>query len=282
MIRTMTVGTNNEKVRNWRTLKQIYRHYLMNSEGRDGKSAADVIKACFAQRAFEERTFQRFGTARHAELVYNDSVKSLDAVLKKTEADLHRLMMQEAQNGAWIAHGRRNPDSDHEPIPFRYWAFLTLDIENNAVRGDGLSFRDLRCLLSKDIAEDDPIRAVVERAQSPPTLQRHGNPLIVAAAPDGIDAPEVASSPMVPPAREDLSRNGAPGRPSFTHLIDSEFERRKKIDAIEASRTQEAAALLAWFKAKYPDLRPPGTKTITNRLSKIHKWQQARPPARNK
>src|SRR5262245_22566682 len=119
----MTTVENRQKVRGWRTLKEIYRHYLVNSERYDGKSAADVIEACFQQRRFENRCFERSAMAPPNQAVYDDRVKPLDALIEKTAADLKRMIGQEAQKGSWIALGRRNPDSEHELILPRYWHF---------------------------------------------------------------------------------------------------------------------------------------------------------------
>ena len=60
-------------------------------------------------------------------------------------------MLADACNGRWVAMGRRNPDADPELIPARNWAFLRLDLDQSAVKGDGLVLHDLRCALSNEL-----------------------------------------------------------------------------------------------------------------------------------
>ena len=42
-------------------------------------------------------------------------------------------------------------DAEPELIPARHWAFLQLDLDQEAVKGDGLSYYDLRCALSVEL-----------------------------------------------------------------------------------------------------------------------------------
>ena len=76
---------------------------------------------------------------------------------KASAASVMKIMRDEASTGKWLAIGRREPDLAHELIPARYWAFLTIDIENDAALGKDIEFRELRCATTAKIAGDHPL-----------------------------------------------------------------------------------------------------------------------------
>ena len=81
------------------------------------------------------------------------------------------------------------------------------------------------------------------------------------------------------PATEtpDLGRNGAPGRPSYMHLVEAEFKRRCDAGRLEPSLTKEAAALAEWFQSAYPDVRPYTAKAIYNKLGSSYRAAKSSP-----
>ena len=246
----MTNGEADNKDRKWRTLKEICRYYIVNSEDDDGQSAEEVFKKCFAQRHFEDDCFRNSTQTMQDRLLYEDTIKSLDAMIERVRARVHRLVLEEAKNAKWIAIGRRHPEIGPELIPPQYWPFLTLDIENGAAVGDEFSFRDLRCWITNDLPKDDPLHEILSRSQQTFTSERSAPAASVAASPMGIN----------------LRRNDAPGRPSYFHLIEQEFNRRRNANILYPSLNQEAEHLTNWFREKHPNLQPYRPKTIRNRL----------------
>jgi hypothetical protein len=203
----------------WRTLKEIVAHYMEDSANRDGGSGADIIRMCFKERELREKLFAHHGKGAADRLLYESDIKGLDDVVARTQAKILRLVCEQARDGKWIALGRRNPEVEHELIPPRYWPFLTLDIESNAATGDGMSFRDLRCRLMKDIPAEDPVRQAVNA-----TEQRASTELQPPAAMDA--QPPPAPSHEMPPGQA-LVLTGTVGRPSSMHFVEAEFRRRK-------------------------------------------------------
>lgn len=57
-----------------------------------------------------------------------------------------------------------------------------------------------------------------------------------------------------------------PGRPSYTHLIETEYQRRKDEGIVEKSLSAESDYLATWFKKRHPDKRPVTPKTIANKI----------------
>lgn len=251
----MTIGKADNKGRKWKTLKEIYRHYLMNSENDDGESAEEVFEKCFAQRHFEDHCFRNSAQTTQDRLHYEEAIKALDAMIERVRARVLRFILEEAKNAKWIAIGRRRPEAGHELIPPQNWPFLTLDIENAAAVGDEFSFRDLRCWITKDLAKDDPLRELLLRSQQTFTLER--------PAPATLTATSSTSG--------HLGRNGIPGRPSYIHLIEREFNRRRSANVLCPSLNEEAEHLAIWSRTKYPGERPYTAKTIKNRLRKPYR-----------
>ena len=215
----------------------------------DGASAADIITACFNQLAREQRAFEASGSNAADYRLFRDNVKAIEQRIESVRASVMKIMQNEASTGKWLAIGRRGPDLAHELIPARYWAFLTIDIENDAALGKDLEFRELRCATTAKIAGDHPL-LVSFRSTNQLPLPENGN-----------------ASPSIPAAETpDLGRNGAPGRPSWMHLVEAEFKRRCDAGRFEPSLTKEADALAAWFRTAHPEVSPLKAKSIANKL----------------
>jgi hypothetical protein len=244
----------------WRTAKQLYAAYLEKCERQDGASAADVIVACIAQREREQRLIEVFGNSAGDHALYRDAVNAIDHQIENVRASVMKIMRDEAAMGKWLAIGRRRPDSPHELIPARHWPFLTIDIENNSAIGKDSGFRELHCATTANIAKDHPL-LVSFRC----TNQR--------LLPEKIK--EISSN--VRPEQPDLARNGAPGRPSYMHLVEDEFKRRRDAGLLEPSVTKEAAALAAWFRTAYPKVSPLKPKSISNRLWDLYRAAKPSP-----
>ena len=91
--------------------------------------------------------------------------------------------------------------------------------------------------------------------------------------------PEKSSATPSKPVAEtpDLGRNGAPGRPSYMHLVKAEFKRRCDAGCLETSLTKEAEALAAWFQAAHPQVRPLTPKAIYNKLGSSYRAAKLSP-----
>jgi hypothetical protein len=238
----------------WRTIKQLYAAYLKGCELEDGASAADIITDCFNQLAWEQRVFEASGSNAADYRLFQDKVKPIEQRIESVRASVMKIMRDEASTGKWLAIGRQKPDLAHEPIPARDWAFLTIDIENDAALGKDLEFRELRCATTAKIARDHPL-LVSFRSTNQMPLPEKGN----------------ATSSKPAAKTPDLARNGAPGRPSYMHLVEDEFKRRRDAGLLEPSVTKEAAALAAWFRTAYPKVSPLKPKSISNRLWDLYR-----------
>lgn len=139
----------------WRSLKAMHEHYLARTLNEEGKSADELICSYREQRRLR-RSFFQIGNALprakpKSEIELTAQLKELDEKIEEVQNDVKRGMLADACNGRWVAMGRRNPDADPELIPARNWAFLQLDLDQSAVKGDGLSYYDLRCALSIEL-----------------------------------------------------------------------------------------------------------------------------------
>jgi hypothetical protein len=244
----------------WRTAKLLYATYLKGCKLEDGASAADVIAACIKQREREQRVFEAFGSSAVDHMQFRDAVQAIDQRIESVRASVMKIMRDEAAMGKWLAIGRREPDLAHELIPARHWPFLKIDVENNSALGKKVEFHELRCATTANIARGHPL-LVSFRC----TNQR--------LLPEKIK--EISSN--VRPEQPDLARNGAPGRPSYMHLVEDEFKRRRDAGLLEPSVTKEAAALAAWFRTAYPKVSPLKPKSISNRLWDLYRAAKPSP-----
>jgi hypothetical protein len=64
----------------------------------------------------------------------------------------------------------------------------------------------------------------------------------------------------------DPYRSGMPGRPTISHLIKGEFERRRDANITEPTLEGEAAALASWARDAHPNAKTPSVKTIQNQI----------------
>ncbi|WP_144062047.1 hypothetical protein [Sphingomonas sp. MM-1] len=82
---------------------------------------------------------------------------------------------------------------------------------------------------------------------------------------------------LTPEPKAEVEGTGDPGRreKGFA-LYMAEFDRRKQRGDTLSTLTQEAGALLAWFRQEHPDRQAPTIKTITNRIRSAHiAWKAA-------
>ena len=199
----------------WRTAKQLYAAYLKGCELEDGASAADIISACFNERSLEQNRIETFGRDAADHMLFRDAVQAIDQRIERVRTSVMNIMRNEASTGVWLAIGRRGPDHPHELIPARYWPFLTIDIENNSALSNDFQFRELRCATTAGVPSDHPLLVSFRSANQ--------------YAP----GPGDNVAPATPPETPDLGRNGAPGRPSYIHLIEAEFKRRQSDNRLE-------------------------------------------------
>jgi len=254
-----------EPVLGWRTLKDIYRHYLAQTPSEEGISAAEVIKCAdngirMRERAVQVQTASGSISSEQAAQALASIKEDKDQAARMRAIAAH-IMTRDAVAGLWFAIGRKDGKGKHQFIHPRDWNFLLLDIEKGAVSRDGLCFEDLRCAFTKDVPENHPIRAAIGTAR----IDGPGDDVTAIAA------EEIVSPPIAPLATQDASRHDGPGRPSSFHLINNEFEQRIKQNALEPSLTKQAEALSAWFKSTHPGLRPYQPKTIANCLRKSYR-----------
>lgn len=73
----------------------------------------------------------------------------------------------------------------------------------------------------------------------------------------------VATENKLPSATD---RTGAPGRPTSTHLVEDEFQKRSKAGSTESSLKKQGDVLAAWLKENYPGLAPMTSGTIQNNI----------------
>ena len=148
----------------WRSLKAMHEHYLAHTLNEEGKSADELIRSYREQRRLRRSFFQITNALPRAktesELVLLEQERNFDQKIEEIRADVQRRMLADASSAKWLAMGRRDPDKDHELIPPRHWPFLHMDLENEALLGDGVAFRDLRCAIMNELAEgrSDPRR----------------------------------------------------------------------------------------------------------------------------
>jgi hypothetical protein len=109
------------------------------------------------------------------------------------------------------------------------------------------------------------------------TIARERRP----ASPPALLAFDV-SAPNAAPAAEgtdiaasetavDPYRSGMPGRPTISHLIKGEFERRRDANITERTLEGEAAALASWARDTHPNAKTPSVKTIQNQIRHEHR-----------
>jgi len=193
-------------------------------------------------------------------MLFRDAVKAIDQRIESVRTSVMNIMRNEASAGTWLAIGRQGPDLAHELIPARHWPFLTIDIDNNSALSKDSVFRDLRCATTAGVPRDHPLLVSFRTTNQLP-LPEKSSP--------------TPSNP--PPETPDLGRNGAPGRPSYMHLVEAEFKRRCDAGRLEPSLTKEAAALAAWFKAAHPLVRPYTPKAIYNKLGSLYRSAKLSP-----
>ena len=196
---------------------------------------------------------ETFGRDAADHMLFRDAVQAIDQRIERARTSVMNIMRNEASRGVWLAIGRRGLDHPHELIPARYWPFLTIDIENNSALSNDSQFRELRCATTAGVPSDHPL-LVSFRSANQYALRPGDN-----------------VAPATPPETPDLGRNGAPGRPSYIHLIEAEFKRRQSDNRLESSLTREANALVDWFRQAYPKIKPYQAKSIRNKLGSLYR-----------
>ena len=255
-----------EPILGWRTLKDIYGYYLARTPSEEGISAAEVL-----ERAEKETRVRE--VAVQVQTVSDDmspeqatqalvSIKEDKDQAEWMRAIVAHLMTRDAAAGLWFAIGRKDGVGRYQLIHPSYWNFLLMNIEEGAVgRDPSLRFEDLRCALTKDVPDDHPIRAMMQADL------KEGWP----AASSNAAVREIVSPPSAPTSTSDRGQYDGPGRPSTFHLVEQEFDKRTKKNALEASLNWQGEVLSDWFKSTHPHLRPYQPKTVVNRLRKKYR-----------
>ena len=230
----------------WLTPQGIFDHYLGDAETADGRLVLDLLEECREELTFETSIFDMTGRKDEDLPEFTRHAKPLQTVIKDSLTGIHDLMIAQAEHLGWVAFGRRHPDAEEEIIPARYWPFLALDTKNRVAKGDDMTFRAVRGLITRKIPAGHPVLEQIRDAQK------------ITKAPSAPD-PETVHQPTVP-------ETGAPGRPSSMHLIKPEFQRRADAGLLEKSLNKESQALVAWLNATHPAMPPLTPKTVANNL----------------
>jgi len=69
----------------------------------------------------------------------------------------------------------------------------------------------------------------------------------------------------------DPYKTGSPGRPTISHLIEAEYNRRQVAGETNAELKDEAAALHGWAEISHPMARTPTVTTIQNQIRSAHR-----------
>jgi hypothetical protein len=252
----------------WRTLKDVYLHYLARTPSEEGTRAAEVISRA-EKRASLTRVVAEVGAShgRLAPEAHGEMLASVEEDIeqaKRMRALVAHIMARDAAEGLWFAIGRADGIGRHQFIHPSHWKFLLMNIEKGAVGRDRLRFEDLRCAFTRDVPAGHPIHAAMRIALKE-------SPHFVSPETSSIALKEVESPTTAPPPTSHTSRHDGPGRPSIFHLVDEEFERRVKNNTLEPSLSKQAEALSAWFKNTHPRVQPYQPKTIANRLRSRYK-----------
>lgn len=218
----------------WLMPRDVYSYYLSHTLTEDGISFASILDNLHDRLDIE---------------IFN--WRTLEDAIRRAEHVVFENMITKAEDGEWIAFGRRHPETDEEVIPQRYWPFLTLDIENRFAWNRRIGFRGIRGLIARQIPKGHPI---VEKIRIAQIIPNRGS------------APAIKPVPA-PSPHPVAAKTGAPGRPSSMHYIRAEFERRAKAGTLEKSLRMEAELLVAWIKSSHPSEPPPTAKTVRNNLS---------------
>ena len=170
----------------WRPLLEICREVERLSV-RLNPAATKELKLFFANR---------LGLA-----VGQISDDDLSKVIKSTTLkNLEGVMVHAAREMKWLASGRRSADGNREVIHPDRWAFLTLDIEHQAVRdlNGNVVYADLKGAFGNDLTEKE--WQEVELGLTPPTpTTRVGHEPKEAVE---IAAPEESEDEPAPPRKK--------------------------------------------------------------------------------
>jgi hypothetical protein len=82
---------------------------------------------------------------------------------------------------------------------------------------------------------------------------------------------EVLGITLVMPNGVDPYRTGAPGRPSISHLVMAEFERRCNEGDVLETLAAEAEVLLTWANTEHPDAPHLTAGTIENHIRSAYR-----------
>ncbi|ESW91725.1 hypothetical protein X773_01210 [Mesorhizobium sp. LSJC285A00] len=169
----------------WKSPAEIYEITLDNAGDSEGKRAKANIYEC--EREIQHLTAdwdhsERMRLKHYPDLSDEDRayiaaeretfevrVANLRQRIENARAGVFQLMMANAVKGSWFAVGHRAAEKGEEVIPCRYWPFLTLDMTNDAAKGEQGEYRAIRCAFWKDVPADNPLRATVLQANRQPT-----------------------------------------------------------------------------------------------------------------
>lgn len=181
-----------------------------------------------------------------------EAMKRDERLLRQAKHDLLE-HLRSSKLTAWgvleMSRDRRNPAATHEAIPLTvFMSDLVAVTERNTVSADlehptaqfdrrsGPDYREVRFQTAEVLALWPVIRG-----------------------PQG-SHPELAAGKIV------SDRTGARGRPTSSHLIKAEFQRRIEMGQICESIKKEAVVLAEWLKLCHPGLAPMTPKSIENAI----------------
>jgi hypothetical protein len=241
----MSIDRNDSKTV-WRSLKDMYEHYLDLTSAGNGQSAADAIRSYSDTKRFHRSTYPIAQTLwpNHSrnQVPLQEQIKAIDEKIDKIRDDVQRRMIADASSGTWVAMGRRNPHSNHEVIHPRTWPFLQLDAERGRATSEDLSYQDLRCAVTSELKNDSPV----------------------------LDSLRARQRPDIAPEKR------GPGRPSEMDFVEDLFARRCEARSVESSLRRESTVLAARFNAAHPDKLPIAVHTIENNLREKFKATKAK------
>ena len=245
----------------WRTLAEMYQHYLERTRSEDFSTAAEVVrtaeqKSAIAKVAMPVQLKSGSLTQERAAEIEAEIIDMQAQAERMKRIALHRLT-QEAVEGRWFAVGKTASHASYELIHPKHWNFLLVNCSSGtAWREPSLRYTDLRCAFKSDLSSGHAIEMALE-----------SSPAEYTSPPPVATLDPTHSPPTVPAAPRQFAQTGAPGRPTLMHLVQAEFRQRVADRCVNlGSIKAEASELRDWFAAKYPLERRISAGTIENKI----------------
>lgn len=171
---------------------------------------------------------------------------------------------------------RKNGEGELTCVPEIQWRDLRFDFPDRrrpraVPLGVGRSGVAVWCDLTFEREEiqrewPDPMETLVDTEETDAS-RGAGEPVgeSAEAGPEGED---------VESAKVDPYRTGGQGRPTVSHLVVAEFERRIGQDLVKPKIAAEAQALRKWVREEHPDGPPMTTRTIENQIRSRYRESQ--------